>query len=131
MLRYLGGADRTRAQRYWDLQVMSNTYQQSLGFTDTYITNDCFFSPSGVTSFGYLLGYPRLVIDRLAAGGDRISVDPDRNSAQRWPLLPLADWKGGKIPICVVDESGRVMIEGESDPIIIHNQQVEASSVIG
>jgi hypothetical protein len=131
LLQYLGKNDRTWAQRYWDLQVMSNTYQQSLGFTDAYISNDLSFNPRGVTSFGYLLAYPRLVIDRLAPGGARISVDPDRTSPQRWPLLPLADWKGGKIPICVVDESGHVMIEGESDPIIIHNQQPEESSVIG
>ena len=131
LLRYLGFSDKNWAQRYWDLQVMSNTYQQSQGYSDAYINNDLSFSPRGVTSFGFFLAYPRLIIDRLAAGGARISVDPDRTSAQRWPLLPLADWKAGKIPICVVNESGRVFIEGEADPIIIHNQQPEESSVIG
>ncbi len=131
LLRYLGGRERTWAQRYWDLQVMSNTSQQSLGYCDAYVNNNLSFNPRGVTSFGYMLAYPRLVIDRLSPGGARISVDPDRHAAQRWPLLPLADWKAGKIPICVVDDVGRVFIEGESDPIIIHHQQPEESSVIG
>ena len=72
------------------------------------------------------------MIDRLAPGGARIIVDPDRQVAQRWPLLPLADWKAGKIPVCVVDDAGRVTIEGKSDRIIIHGQQQpEESTVIG
>ena len=31
LLRYLGSGDKAWAQRYWDLQVMSNTGHQSLG----------------------------------------------------------------------------------------------------
>lgn len=131
LVRYLGGSGRSGAERYWDLQVMSNTYQQSLGFCDTYINNDRSFSPRGVVSFGYFLALPRVVIDRLAPGGARISVEPDRHISQRWPLLPLADWKAGKIPICVVDAAGNVTIEGKSDPVIIHGQKPENLSVIG
>lgn len=108
------------AQRYWDLQVMSNTHLQSLGFVDTYIGNNLSFFPRGVTSIGYLLAQPRLVIDRLATGsGAHISVNPDRHVNQRIPLLPLADWKAGKIPVCVVDAAGRVTIEGQVDPVTI------------
>ena len=107
------------AQRYWDLQVMSNTHLQSLGFVDSYIGNNLSFFPRGVTSIGYLLAQPRLVIDRLAEGGAKISVNPDRHMNQRMPLLPLADWKVGKIPVCVVDASGRVTIEGQIDPVTI------------
>ena len=107
------------AQRYWDMQVMSNTHLQSLGFVDCYIGNNLSFFPRGVTSIGYLLAQPRLVIDRLSANGPQISVDPDRHLNQRLPLLPLADWKAGKIPVCVVDASGKVTIEGQIDPVTI------------
>jgi hypothetical protein len=107
-------------QCYWDLQLLCNTHRQSMGFVDTYI-NDCLCHyPSGVTAIGYLLAGPRLRIDRLAAGGVSITVDPDRHTPQRWPLLPLADWAVGKIPVCVVDQQGRVTIEGQYDPIIVH-----------
>lgn len=117
--RYLGARGPDWAQGYWDLQVMSNTQNQSLGYIDTYVTNNLCFYPRGIVSIGYLIAYPRLVIDRLAPGGTRISVDPDRSFPQRWPLLPLADWRAGKIPVCVVNNRGQVTIEGESDPITI------------
>ena len=71
-----------------------------------------------------MLSGPRLIIDRLAPGGAYITVEPSRNIPQRWPLLPLADWKAGKIPVCVVDGNGKVNIEGEIDPIIIHGNEV-------
>ncbi|NJL30768.1 MAG: hypothetical protein HC898_03580 [Phycisphaerales bacterium] len=35
--------------------------------------------------------------------------------------VPLADWKAGKIPICVVDRQGKVTIEGQIDPIIVRS----------
>jgi hypothetical protein len=107
------------SQRYWDLQVVGNTHDQTRGFVDSYITDDRGFSPRGAVTIGYLLAQPRLVIDRLAPGGERISVEPVKTTPQRWPLFALADWRAGKIPICVVDLNGRVSIEGETDPIII------------
>jgi len=128
---YLGRGYTGWPQRYWDLQVMSNTAQLSLGYCDTYLGHDASFSPSGVTGIGMLLACPRLVIDRLAPGGMRISVEPDRHTPQRWPLLPLADWKAGKIPVCVVDPSGNVNIEGEADPVIIHGDPSAEAEVIG
>lgn len=120
--RYLGGRGPDWAQDYWDMQTMSNTQNQSLGFIDTYVTNNLCFYPRGVVSIGYLLASPRLVVDRLASGRKRFSVDPDRTHAQRWPLFPLADWRAGRIPVCVVDSQGQVSIEGESDPIFIHDE---------
>lgn len=104
------------AARYWDLQVMSNTHNQSLGYVDTYIGNNLSFFPRGVTSIGYLLSQPRLVIDKLAEK-PLITVNPDRHVNQRWPLLPLADWNAGKIPVCVVDVDGKVTIEGAIDSV--------------
>jgi xylan 1,4-beta-xylosidase len=111
------------AQYYWDMQVMSNTGPNSMGYTDTYINNYLTFNPRGIVVIGHLLAAPRLVIDRLAPGGAYITVDPDRHKPQRWPLLPLADWKAGKIPVCVIDHKGRVAIEGQIDPVIVHGAQ--------
>jgi hypothetical protein len=119
---YLKGASLS-PQCYWDLQLVCNTHSQSMGFVDTYINDWLAHYPRGVTALGYMLAGPRLQIDRLAAGGVYITVDPDRTQPQRWPLLPLADWPVGKIPVCVVDESGEVTIEGQNDPIIIHGNQ--------
>lgn len=110
------------AQHYWDLQVMSNTAGESRGFIDTYVTNNLSFYPRGVAAMGYLLAGPRLIIDRLAGGGILLSINPDRGVAQRWPLLPLADWAAGKVPVCVVQSDGGVHIEGETDPVIIHGR---------
>ncbi len=111
------------AQRYWDMQVMSNTHRQSLGYVDTYINNKLSFYPRGVASVGYLLASPRLVIDRLAPGGERVSIEPTTTLPQRWPLLPLADWPAGRVPVCVVDECGNIRIEGEIDPIIVRGAE--------
>ncbi len=131
LAEYLGCGRTTRSQRYWDLQVMSNTDQQSLGYCDSYIGYHLPFSPRGAACIGFLLAGPRLVINRLAPGGSLISVEPRRDGAQRWPLLPLADWKAGKIPVCVVASNGNIAIEGESDPIIVHGGQSTTAQVIG
>lgn len=126
--RYLGMHGGLSAQHYWDMQVMSNTHQQSLGYVDTYITNNLCFHPRGVTAFGALLAGPRLIIDRLSAGGAYITVEPDRTHPQRWPLLPLANWRAGKIPVCVVDDEGRVTIESRSDPVVVHGETPDESA---
>jgi xylan 1,4-beta-xylosidase len=117
------------AQRYWDLQVMSNTHRQTLGFTDTYIGNNLSFFPRGVTSIGYLLAHPRLVIDRLHPRGQKISINPDRHINQRWPLLSLADWTAGKIPICVVDTAGNVTVESPTDPVTIQGNDIDPNMI--
>jgi xylan 1,4-beta-xylosidase len=110
-------------QYYWDMQVMSNTGPNSMGYIDTYINNYLSFNPRGIAVIGHLIAAPRLVIDRLAPGGAYITVEPDRHKPQRWPLLPLADWTAGKIPVCVIDHNGRVTIEGQIDPVIVHGPQ--------
>ncbi|MEM9252701.1 MAG: hypothetical protein AAGB29_10165, partial [Planctomycetota bacterium] len=118
------------AEAYWDLQVMSNTFSQSFGYIDTYVNNMPAFYPRGVTTFGYFLAGPRLVIDRLAPGerSAYITVDPQRASSARWPLLPLADWRAGKVPVCVVDAAGGVSIEGGIDAVIVHGEGEPATS---
>ena len=115
-------------QYYWDMQVMSNTGPNSMGYTDAYINDYIAFNPRGIAVIGHLVAAPRLVIDRAAAGGVYITVDPDRHKPQRWPLLPLADWRAGKIPVCVIDHHGKVTIEGQIDPVIVHGDKPEAAS---
>jgi xylan 1,4-beta-xylosidase len=119
------------AQYYWDMQVMSNTGPNSMGYTDTYINNYLTFNPRGIAVIGHLLAAPRLVIDRKAPGGTYITVDPDRHKPQRWPLFPLADWRAGKIPVCVIDHKGRVTIEGQIDPVIVHGNQPDNNTPSG
>jgi len=122
---YLGVAVPTgQAEGYWDLQVMSNTFDQSYGYIDTYVNNMLAYYPRGAVAFGYFLAGPRLVIDRLAPGerGAYITVDPPRGASSRWPLLALSDWRAGKVPVCVVDATGRVSIEGAIDPVIVHGE---------
>lgn len=124
LARYLHLRWPSSASHYWDMQVMCNTHLQSKGFVDAYITDNLAHYPRGVTALGYLLAGPRLIIDKLAPGasGTYITIDPDRTSPARWPLLPLADWKAGKVPIAVVTDDGEVRIESEIDPIIVHGQ---------
>ncbi len=127
---HLGGA--SSAQEYWDLQVMSNTHAQSMGYTDTYIQNRLLHYPRGVVTLAYFLATPRLQIDRLAPGsrGTYITVDPDRRTPSRWPLLPLADWQAGKIPVCVVDDTGHARIEAMTDPVVIHGHADDPSATV-
>ncbi|MEX0774468.1 MAG: DUF4965 domain-containing protein [Phycisphaeraceae bacterium] len=129
--RYLDARLPMMAHHYWDLQVMSNTHDQSHGFIDTYVNNNLAFYPRGITCLGWALAEPRLVIDRLAAGGERITVEPDTHWPQRWPLLALADWKAGKVPVCVVDAKGNVTIEGQIDPVVIRSGKPEGAGLIG
>ncbi len=127
--RYLHVELLELAPRYWDLLVFSNTGDQSFGYIDTYIGNELAFYPRGVAAFGYLLAGPRLKIDRLDT--HYISIDPDRHRPQRWPLLPLADWDAGKIPVCVVDANGHVRIESEIEPIKILGSDEADTDTIG
>ena len=46
-----------------------------------------------------------------------VTVDPDRNGPQRWPLFPLADWSNGWVPVCVVEADGSVWIDAPTEPV--------------
>lgn len=129
LARYMHVRWKSSASHYWDMQVMCNTHLQSKGFVDAYITDNLAHYPRGVTALGYLLAGPRLIIDKLApgTGGTYITIDPDRTAPARFPLMPLADWKAGKVPIAVVTEDGEVRIESEIDRIIVHGQDKPSS----
>ncbi|MEM1099424.1 MAG: DUF4965 domain-containing protein [Planctomycetota bacterium] len=129
--RYLGLTGPSSAQQYWDLQVMSNVGDNSLGFTDSYISDYLSHYPRGIVTLGYFLATPRLTINRLAPGGAYLTVEPDRHMPQRWPLLPLADWVAGRVPVCVVSADGRVTIEAPTDPVIVHSDEDSEDTVTG
>ncbi len=129
--RYLGLSGPSSAQQYWDLQVMSNTGDNSLGFADAYINDYLAHYPRGIVALGYFLATPRLAINRLAPGGAYLTVEPDRHMPQRWPLLPLADWAAGRVPVCVVDPHGRVTIEAETDRVIVHGNEDSDDTISG
>ena len=121
LARYLGMVFVYGAPQYWDLQTSCNTGEVSLGATDEYIAGDVACDPRIASIIGVLLSYPRITVDRLAVGGERITVAPDLHHPQRWPLLPLVDWKAGKMPVCVVSATGKVTIEGAVDPVVIRD----------
>ena len=129
------GLHRMRAcPPYWELQVISNTHVQSRGFTDGYIAENLAHYPRGLCAFGYFLAGPAITVDRLSSrkGGLHISVSPDRHNPGRWPLLPLTDWRAGKIPVCVVDNQGGVRIESPTDPVEVRDEEGAAMpGVIG
>ncbi|MEM8782802.1 MAG: DUF4965 domain-containing protein [Planctomycetota bacterium] len=129
--RYLGLTGPSSAQQYWDLQVMSNVGDNSLGFTDSYISDYLSHYPRGIVTLGYFLATPRLTVNRLAPGGAYLTVEPDRHMPQRWPLLPLADWVAGRVPVCVVGSDGRVTIEAPTDPVIVHSDEDSEDTVSG
>ncbi len=131
LARYLGLSGPSSAQQYWDLQVMSNTGDNSLGFSDSYVNDYLAHYPRGVVALGYFLATPRLTINRLAPGGSYLTVEPDRHMGQRWPLLPLADWAAGRVPVCVVDAKGRVSIEAQTDPVIVHGDEDSEDTISG
>ena len=65
-------------------------------------------------------------------GGIYISVSPDLHLPGRWPLLPLADWRAGKIPICVVGDDSEIRIESPTDPVhIAREEEFDAKGLIG
>ncbi|MBI1375257.1 MAG: DUF4965 domain-containing protein [Phycisphaera sp.] len=127
--RYLDVELMVLDPNYWDLLVYANTGSNSFGYIDTYIGNELAFYPRGATALGYYLAGPRLQIDRL--DGEYFAVKPDRHGSQRWPLLPLADWDAGKIPVCVVEADGSVQIEGEINPVKVHGHAPVADDTIG
>jgi hypothetical protein len=103
-----------------------------MGVVEHYIQTRVLNSSRGIVALGYYVSSVRLVVDRLAPGatGTYITVNPDRHTPQRWPLLPLADWHAGKIPVCVVNDHGQVSIEAPTDPVVILGQTDDPEATI-
>ncbi|MHC4994274.1 MAG: glutaminase domain-containing protein [Planctomycetota bacterium] len=127
--RYLNAELLDLETHYWDMIVSANTFGQSFGYIDCYVTNELAFNPRGATAFGVFLAGPRMVVDRL--DDEFLAVNPNRHRPQRWPLLPLADWEAGKFPVCVVSSDGNVSIEGEIEPVRVLTFKPSEEGTIG
>jgi len=91
---YRGVDLRRLAQRYWEYQVVTNTQGEHL-FFETFSGNNLMTYPRGVAVLGYFdaLGGVRLdMVDKT------ISAAP-LNDSVRVPVLLLADWRTGDVPV--------------------------------
>lgn len=101
---YLGEDLSANCQRYWNQQLFANGggAEKPNCFTETSLTNNLVWYPRGAAAFALPLAAARLVVDGAAK---RASASPI--AAGRWPLLPLADWRRGKIPVAVTERDRR------------------------
>ncbi len=119
---YLNVGLPDNSSRYMAMEQLMNTAGLNKGFIDTYFTNNLCFYPRGITSIGYLFALCALQIDRTQ-GVVRL-----RRSAPypcRVPLLPLADWERGEVPVAVYElgaEGVTGRIEGQH---LLGNLRVE------
>ncbi len=97
---YLGENMIDNAQRYWNQQLFANGpgSEKANCFTETSLTNNLVWYPRNTATFGYFMAMTRMVIDRKSK---KASISPVAEGT--WPLLPLANWKSGKIPVASVE----------------------------
>lgn len=92
---YLGDNLLPQNERYWAQQVFANGIgsEKPNCFTETSLRNNLVWYPRGAASFAYTFAYAGLVLNRSKG------IRRTRPAAPgRWPLLPLADWKKGRVP---------------------------------
>lgn len=110
---YLGVGLPDNASRYMAMEQLMNTAGLNKGFIDTYFTNNLCFYPRGITSIGALFALCGLQIDRTQGV---VRLRKEAPYPCRVPLLPLANWEKGEVPIAVyqlTDEGIRGSIDGE------------------
>ncbi len=93
---YLGENLMPMNERYWNQQVFANSAgsEKPNCFTETSLRNNLVWYPRGAAAFAYTFAYAGLVLDRAAGKQKTKPV-----ARGEWPLLPLADWKRGKVPV--------------------------------
>lgn len=100
---YLGENLSLNCERYWNQQLFANGIgsEKANCFTETSLTNNLVWYGRGAATFGLLLAMPGLMVDGSSETASVAPVAPGR-----WPLLPLADWKTGRIPVLSVESLG-------------------------
>lgn len=98
--------------RYWDLQVWSNTGEQTKCFIDTYLNNNLSRYPRGIACAGYFLSLAGLQMDRTRNQQSLNPVIPHGCI----PLFPLANWQTGTVPILTI-RKGKPHIEPKHFPL--------------
>ncbi len=101
---YLGEDFLANADRYWAWQLASNGAgsEKPNCFAETSLTNNLVWYPRGAAAFGLPMSIAGLTIDRAAGRSNLTPAAPGR-----WPLLALADWKKGQVPVAVVQRKGQ------------------------
>ena len=104
---YLGEDMLANSERYWAQQLFANGpgAEKPNCFTETSLTNNLVWYPRNTAIFALTMSMPRLRINR--AKKQAVTIDPI--APGRWPLLPLADWKKGTIPVAEVTRAGKVL----------------------
>ncbi len=113
---YLGVQLPDNSPRYFALQTFMNTSGLTKGFIDTYLTNNLCFYPRGITSIGYLFALCGLQIDKVR---NVVRLRERAPYPCRVPLLLLADWERGVVPVVfyrLVD--GRMKAELEHPEVL-------------
>lgn len=95
---YLGVGLPDNSSRYMAMEQLMNTAGLNKGFIDTTFTNNLCFYPRGITSIGYLFALCGLQIDRPQGV---VRLQKTVPYPCRVPLLPLADWQKGEVPVAV------------------------------
>ncbi len=94
-------------ERYWEQQLFANGpgAEKPNCFTETSLSNNLVWYPRNAAIFGLTMAMARLTRNTDRKTPD--AIEPVKPGC--WPLLPLADWKKGDVPIAVVSEtpSGR------------------------
>ena len=116
---YLGENLLANAERYWAQQLFANGpgAEKPNCFTETSLTNNLVWYPRGAATFGLPGAVARIVRNQPA---DTARIDPI--APGRWPLLPLADWAEGAVPVAItetIDGAPTTRIEGAGHPVQI------------
>lgn len=102
---YLGEDMLANSERYWAQQLFSNGpgSEKPNCFTETSLTNNLVWYPRNTAIFGLTMAMARLT--RNCYDDGEFSISPFLTG--RWPLLPLADWQKGDVPVAVVTRGKR------------------------
>ncbi len=95
---YMGDDLRLMAERYWEQQLFGNGpgAEKANAFVETSLANNLVWYPRGAAAFGFTFAFAGL---RGGPGAATPSVAPVAPGT--WPLLPLADWRSGTVPVAV------------------------------
>jgi len=117
---YLGIDMLNNVERYWDYQVLTGDNLHSALYYDSTPGNNLNFYPRGAVVFGAPLCAAGMRLNRLQGA---LHLCPVRTTLDV-PLLPLADWKGMRIPWLSVRQR-----EGLATARISHGELLEGLKV--
>jgi hypothetical protein len=124
---YLGEDMLANAERYWAWQMFANGpgAEKPNCFCETSLTNNLVWYPRNTAIFGLTISTPRLTM--TGKKDEEAAIAPIRSG--RWPLLPLADWTKGVVPIAVADTAtGLVDVDMQNVLGAAHRRQTRGKA---